>query len=132
MTSPIRGASSSSYNYSHESNPESSPPQQGQTSNPPPSAQFSGLQHMSSRHRRRGELLNVRFSTEEPTVHDLPREDRKPGIVLSDDTALSYRAGQLYATYPRGLPSDVKRSTKRDPKLYAAYKDLLKNNGYKG
>ncbi|MGV7167419.1 hypothetical protein [Xanthomonas axonopodis] len=132
MTSPIRGASSSSYHYSNESHPESSSPQQGQPPNSPPSAQFSGLQHLSSRHRRPGELLNVRFSTQEPTVHDVPREDRKPGIVLSEDTALSLNAGQLYAEYPRGLPSDVKRSVKGDSKLYAAYKDILKNNGYKG
>ncbi|MFC0155075.1 hypothetical protein ACFFJ4_16070 [Xanthomonas dyei] len=132
MTSPIRGASSSSYHYSNESNPESSPPQQRQPPNLPPSAQFAGLQHLSSRRRRPGELLNVRFSPEEPTVHDVPREDRTPGVVLRDDTALSASAGQLYAKYPRGLPDDVKMSTKRDPKLYAAYKDILKNNGYKG
>ncbi|PPV07662.1 hypothetical protein XbrCFBP1976_06960 [Xanthomonas bromi] len=123
MTDRIRGASSSSHHYSTESNPESSPPQQRQPSSLPPSGQFSGLQHLSSRRRRPAELLNVRFSAQEPAAEELsPGEDRKPDIWLREDTALSVNAYQLYVNYPRGLPSDVKRSTKNDPKLYSAYK----------
>ncbi len=86
---------------------------------------------MSGRRRRPAEIFNVRFSTDNPAIHEVPCEDRKPDIVLQEDTELSRRAGMLYGGYPQGLPSDVKKSIKKDYKLYNEYKDILKNKGYK-
>ncbi|ASL72609.1 hypothetical protein CYD94_06190 [Ralstonia solanacearum] len=138
MTSPIRGAVGNyPYLYSQEQSPTTSP-----TSSPSRSAprrtpgEFSGLTRPPSLprnpggHFRAGSFHSVRFSDESDETHVLEREDRKPGIVQLEDTASSYRAGELYAQYPKGkLPRSEKDSISRH--TYEAYKDLVKNKGYK-
>ncbi|PPU52313.1 hypothetical protein XarbCFBP6827_12565 [Xanthomonas arboricola] len=134
MTSPIRGASSSNYHHFQPTSPESSPPKQSPSPGLPRSSELGPLQRMNASRRSAGQVFNVRFSDQEPTVHEVPRYDegRQADIVVRDDAAISMKAGKLWAEHPNGLPGDVKKSTRKDPKLYAAYKDFKKNNGYKG
>ncbi len=138
MTSPIRGASGSyPYLYSTEQSPTASP-----TSSPSRSAprrapgEFSGLTRPLSLprnpggHFRAASFHNVRFSDESNETYEVANEDRKPGIVQLEDSASSYRAGELYAQYPKGkLPRSEKDAISRH--TYEAYKDLVKNKGYK-
>ncbi|QDI04769.1 hypothetical protein [Xanthomonas cerealis] len=131
MTSPIRGASSSSY-YNQTNSPESSPPPHNQSSSHAQSSGFPSLQRMNASRRTAGSTFNARFS-DENTSRDLPDdyESRQADISVREDTKISQEAYQLWINNPTDLPSDVKKKTKKDRKLYAAYKEIRDNKGYK-
>ncbi|MFC3657932.1 hypothetical protein FZ025_06205 [Xanthomonas hyacinthi] len=133
MTSPIRGASSSSYYPNQTNNPESSPPPHNQSPSPAQSSGFPSLQRMNASRRTAGSTFNARFS-DENTTHEVPGYDagRQAHISVQEDTQISQNAYSLWKSHPNGLPSDIKKETKKDHKLYAAYKEIKDNKGYKG
>ncbi|CTP84348.1 hypothetical protein XTPLMG730_0753 [Xanthomonas translucens pv. phlei] len=98
---------------------------------------------MNASRRTAGSTFNARFS-DENTSRDLPDdyESRQADISVREDTQISQKAYSLWRRYPNGLPidtkkedakkEDTKKEVKKDRKLYAAYKEIKKNNGYKG
>ncbi|MBC3972699.1 MULTISPECIES: hypothetical protein [Xanthomonas translucens group] len=143
MTSPIRGASSSSYHPYQTNSPESSPPPHDQSPSPAQSSGLRSLQRLNASRLTAGRAFNARFS-DAHTTHDVPEYDvgRQAHISVQEDTQISQKAYSLWKRYPNGLPidtekedtkkEDTKKEVKKDRKLYAAYKEIKENNGYKG
>ncbi|UKE61542.1 hypothetical protein KM539_17735 [Xanthomonas translucens pv. poae] len=133
MTSPIRGASSSSHYPNQTNDPESSPPPHNQSPSPAQSSGFPSLQRMNASRRTAGSTFNARFS-DENTTHEVPvyDADRQADITAQEDTQNSQKAYSLWKSHPNGLPRVLKKEIKKDHKIYTAYKEIKNNNGYKG